>query len=151
MNKALPIIRESPEYLKHLLQQETHRSKRKRLQALYLLASGQACWQTEVAALLDVDRSTVRRWLTIYDQGGLPALLDVYVPAGRPAPLSPSQIAQLEQALHRPGFFASYEDVRRWIEQTFGVALTYNAVHKLVRYKLNTELNVAQPVHPKKR
>src|SRR3712207_7558353 len=57
-----------------------HPAKRQRLHALYLLASGQARYRTEVVALLGVDRNTVAHWLDTYQQRGLVALLEIYIP-----------------------------------------------------------------------
>ncbi len=150
MNKAIPIMHESAAELKQLLRRERHPIKQQRLHALYLLASGQAHHRTEVARLLGVDRNTVGRWLDQYEHGGLPALLNTYVPAGKRKPLSPAQLAQLQQALAQPHGFASYDGVRQWIKDTCGVTLSYNATHKLVRYKLGAKLKVARPAHIKK-
>ncbi len=151
MNNPLPRIHESPKHLKQLFKHESHPGRRQRLHALYLLASGQAARRTDVAVLLGVDCNTVGRWLTSYAQGGLPALLDVYVPAGKRPALSSTQLAQLQQALRRPADFASYDEVRCWIEQNLGISLTYKTVHRLVRYKLKAKLKVARPSHEKKR
>ena len=150
MNKTLPIIHEAADDLKQRLQQARDHRIRQRLHALYLLASGQAKSRTAVATLLGVDRNTVGRWLDQYAQGGLPALLDIYIPAGKAAPLAPTQLAQLQQALQQPEGFASYNAVRQWIATNLGVTLTYNATHKLVRYKLGATLKVARPSHQKK-
>jgi transposase len=151
MNKVIPIIHESADELKQLLARERHPTTHQRLHALYLLASGQARFRNDVAQLLGVDRNTVGRWLDQYAQGGLPALLALYVPAGKRKPLAPDQLAQLRQRLETPQGFASYDAARQWIQDTFGVALTYNATHKLVRYKLGAKLTVARPSHIKKR
>ena len=151
MNKVIPIILESADELKAFLARERHPAKHQRLHALYLLASDQARFRGDVARLLGVDRNTVGRWLDQYAQGGLPALLARYVPPGKRKPLAPEQLAQLRQRLEDPQGFASYDDARRWIQATFGVALTYNATHKLVRYTLGAKLKVARPSHIKKR
>ncbi len=150
MNRALPTIQESADELKQRLSRERHPAKQQRLHALYLLASGQARRRTDVATLLGVDRNTVGRWLAQYEHGGLPALLDIYVPAGKRKPLSTDQLAHLRHRLADPQGFASYDAVRRWIADTLGVTLTYNATHKLVRYKLGAKLKVARPSHIKK-
>ncbi len=151
MRKAVPTSHESADHLKHLLKHERHPAKQQRLHALYLLASGQARYRQEVATLLSVDRNTVGRWLAQYDQGGLPTLLQVYVPAGKAPALTPAQLAALQQALEQPEGFASYGALRQWIATTLGVSLSYNAVHKLVRYKLRAKLKVPRPSHIKKR
>jgi transposase len=150
MNRTVPIIHESADELKQRLSRERQPAKQQRLHALYLLASGQARHRTAVAQLLGVDRNTVGRWLQLYARGGLPALLDVYVPAGKPPALSPTQLAQLQRALQQPQGFASFGAVRAWIADHLGVQLTYNATRKLVRYKLGAKLKVARPSHQKK-
>jgi transposase len=150
MNRTIPIIHESAAELKQLLARERHPVKHQRLHALYLLASGQARFRSDVARLLNVDRNTVGRWLDHYEHGGLPALLHVYVPAGKRKPLSADQLALLRQRLADPQGFASYDEVRRWIADTLGVTLSYNATHKLVRYQLGAKLKVARPAHIKK-
>ena len=150
MNRTIPQIHESAEELKQLLARERQPAKQQRLHALYLLASRQARHRTEVAALLGVDRNTVGRWLAQYQRGGLAALLAIYVPAGKRPALSADQRAQLQQAFQPPHGFASYEAIRQWIASTLGVSLSYNAVHKLVRYKLRAKPTVARPSHPKK-
>jgi transposase len=151
MNAAIPPIYESAEDLKQLLNQERQSDKQQRLHALYLLASGQARYRTQVAALLGVSRGTIGRWLASYAEGGLAALLDVYIPAGKASPLSPAQLTQLEAALERPNGFASYGAVQQWIATELGVTMGYHAVHKLVRYKLRAKLKVPRPSHIKKR
>ena len=151
MNKAVPPIHESAEELKHLLSRERQPDKQQRLHALYLLASGQARYRTTVATLLGVSRGTVARWLTTYAQGGLPALLAIYVPTGRAPALSADQLTQVHAALDRPDGFASYGAVQQWITDTLGVSMGYHAVYKLVRRKLRAKLKVPRPRHEKKR
>ncbi len=151
MRKPIPPIHQSAEELKQRCKAARHPAKQQRLHALYLLASGQARSRQEVATLLGVDRNTVGRWLATYERGGLSALLAVYIPAGKRKPLTPEQLAQLQQALAQPHGFASYGAIRQWIADTFGVQLTYNAVHKLVRYKLRATLKVPRPSHIKQR
>jgi transposase len=151
MNKASPTIHESAADLKALLAGERHPANHQRLHALYLFASGQARRRTEVAQLLGVDRNTSGRWLAHYSHGGLPARLDIYVPAGKRKPLSAAQLAQLRHALQQPAGFASFHAVRQWIADDLGVTLSYNATRKLVRYKLGAKLKVVRPAHQKKR
>jgi transposase len=151
MNKRIPVIHESADDLKHRLSHERHPGKRQRLHALYLLATGQARFRADLAELLAVDRNTIGRWLARYAHGGLDALLDLYIPPGKAPALQPDQLAQLQDALQQPQGFASYDAVRQWIHDAFGVTLSYKATHKLVRYKLGAKLKVARPTHEKKR
>lgn len=150
MRNALPILHQSATELKHRLKAERHPAKRHRLQALYLLASHQATSRQEVAALLGISRNTVGRWLTIYAEGGLDALLAVYIPAGKAPPLTPDQLRQLQAALDHPAGWESYEAIRTWINTTFALSLSYTVVYKLVHDKLGARPKVPRPRHPKK-
>lgn len=150
MYRAIPGIREHANELKQRLQHEHSGHKKPRLQLLYLLASGQARSRQEVAHLLGVHRNTISRWLAIYAAGGLATLLDTYVPAGKPVSLAPEVLASLEQALHRPEGFASYEALRQWVQRTHGVEVKYKTLYTLVRTRFRAKLKVARPSHTKK-
>ncbi len=150
MHNAIPPIREEVAALKERLQHEHDGHKKPRLQMLYLLASGQAHGRQEVARLLGVHRNTISRWLAWYAARGLKALLATYVPAGKPVSLAPHVLASLEQALHRPEGFASYEALRQWVRQTHGVEVKYKTLYTLVRTRFKAKLKVARPSHTKK-
>lgn len=107
MRHALPVITEDAESLKERLQRERDGRKRSRLQMRYLLASGQAQTRQDVAQRLGVHRHTIGHWLARYAAGGLEALLELYVPPGKPLSLPPDVLAALEQALQQPAGFAS--------------------------------------------
>jgi len=150
MNRTIPLIHESADELKALLTREHHAAKRQRLHTLYLLASGQARFRTDLASLLGVNRTTIGRWLELYRQGGLPVLLSTYVPAGRAPALAPSQLAQLQERLAQPDGFASYGEIQQWIASSLGIQMGYHAVHTLVHDKLRARPKVARPSHEKK-
>jgi transposase len=150
MRKALPIITEDVENLKQRLQRAHDGRKRPRLQMLYLLASGQAQTRQAVAQLLGVHRNTIGHWLAIYETGGLEALLEVYVPAGKPISLSPGVLASIEQALQEPAGFASYEALRQWVQQTHHVEVNYHTLYMIVRTRFRAKLKVPRPSHTKK-
>ena len=141
---------ESVAELKQRVQHEHHGRKKPRLQMLYLLASGQAHTRQEVARLLGLSRNTIGRWLATYATGGLAALLDIYVPAGKAPSLTPPVLASLEQALHQPVGFASYKDLQQWLAQTHGVQVKYKTLYSLVRKRFHTKLKVPRPSHTKK-
>lgn len=150
MYQEIPPIGEDADTLKQQFTAERHPVKRQRLHMLYLLASRQATTRVTVAALLGLSRNTIGRWLTLYTTGGLDALLQVYRPAGKAPALTADQLAQLQAKLADPTGFATYQDIRAWINMTFGTSMTLNAVHKLVRYKLGAKPKVPRPTNPKK-
>jgi transposase len=150
MYKALPSINESVESLKVRMKREAHPLKQQRLQALYLVASGQVRQRQEIAAVLGVSRNAVGRWLEQYEQDGLEAVMAVKPRPGKAPTLSPAQMRALRAALARPQGFGSYVEVQHWIASELGVEMAYPAVHRMVRYRLGAKLKVARPSHVKK-
>jgi putative transposase len=150
MRHVLPVIGEDAETLKQRLQHERNSRKKSRLQMLYLLASGQAQTRRDVAQLMGVHRNTIGHWLALYATGGLEALLDLYVPMGKPLSLPPDVLAGLEHALRQPAGFASYEAVRQWIKQRYQLDVKYHTLYTIVRTRFNAKLKVPRPSHTKK-
>jgi transposase len=150
MRKALPVIIEDVDTLKQHLQREHDGRKKPRLQMLYWLASGQAQTRLDVAQLLGVHRNTIGHWLARYEAGGLDALLDVYVPAGKPLSIPPDVLAALEEALRQPAGFASYEALRQWVKQVHHLDVNYHTLYTIVRTRFNAKLKVPRPGHTKK-
>ncbi len=150
MRNLVPPIREDVATLRQRLQHEHDGHKKPRLQMLYLLATRQAQDRQGVARLLGIHRNTAGRWLARYAAGGLEALLATYVPPGKPVSLAPAVLASLEQVLHRPEGFASYEALRQWVAQTHGVQIKYKTLYTLVRTRFKAQLKVPRPSHTKK-
>jgi transposase len=150
MYRQIPPIAEPVGELKQRLQREHHGRKQPRLQMLYLLASGQADTRQDVARLLGLSRNTIGRWLATYESGGLAALLDIYIPAGKAVSLAPSILASLEHALQQPAGFASYRELQQWLAQTHGVQVKYKTLYTIVRKRFHTKLKVPRPSHTKK-
>jgi transposase len=150
MHEPLPPIAESTESLHLQLRAETGPKKRARLQALYLLASGQAASQLTLANLLAVHRHTIQAWLKLYAEGGLKALVTIKKAPGKPPALPPSVLPDLRARLAHVRGFGSYGEVQQYLAQTHKIALAYSTVYKLVRYRLKAKLKAPRRSHPKK-
>lgn len=150
MNKALPLITESPEQLHSQLHGEADPQKRVRLHALYLLATGQAASRLALAQLLAVHRHTIAAWLTRYASGGLAALLTIHKGPGKPSSLTPYVLDELKQRLADPTGFSSYGEIQRYLADTHQIHLSYSTVHGLVRYQLGAKPKAPRRTHPKK-
>ena len=70
------VIQESAEELKEKMNQQFKGKGKERLQALYLLKTGQCQQLDEVAAIVGRSRRTVNRWLNDYQEGGLAQLIE---------------------------------------------------------------------------
>ncbi len=149
MRNPVPPIREDETTLKERLQREHDGHRKPRLQMLYLLVTRQAQDRQDVARLRGIHRNTIGRWLARYAAGGLEALLATYLPTGKPVSLAPPVLASLENALHRPEGFASYEALRQWVRQTHGVEVKYKTLYTLVRVRFKAKRKVARPRHTK--
>ncbi len=97
-----------------------------------------------------MSRNTIGRWLALYASGGLPAVLQIYVPPGKRPSLAPDVLASIEQALHQPAGFGSYVELRQWVERTHGVSIKYKTLYSLVRKRFHAKLKVPRPSHTKK-
>ena len=150
MYKPLPTITENPETLQIQLRAETHPKKRSRVQALYLLASGQASSRLILAKLLAVPRHTIQAWLQLYEEGGLSALLTLKKAPGRRPSLSPPILRKLQERLAQARGFGSYGEIRRYLAQAHNVDLAYSTVHAVVRYRLQAKPKAPRRSHPKK-
>jgi transposase len=150
MNKPLPPITESPEHLQTQLRREPEAKRRQRLQALYLIASGQVHSRLALAQLLAVHRHTIHAWLALYAQGGLPALLTVKKAPGKRSLVTPTVVSKLQERLCQPCGFGSYGEIRRYLVEAHHVSIAYSTVHALVRYKLQAKPKAPRRSHPKK-
>ena len=125
MNKPLPSIAETPESLQKQLKRETVPKKRLRLQALYLLASGQVRSRLALAKLLAVHRHTIQTWLQLYEEGGLRMLLTIKKPPGKRPWLTPIVLTNLQERLADVRGFGSYGEVRQYLTQIHKISLAY--------------------------
>jgi transposase len=114
------------------------------MQAGQLFAAGQT--QAEVARTLGVARQNVSRWHTLWQAGGLPALVS-RGPTGYAPRLPEEQLHRIDQAL-REGARAHGFDNDHWtldrvaavIERLTGVAYHRGHVWKLLRHRLHYRL-----------
>jgi transposase len=150
MNKPLPPITESPQTLQSQLRSETDPRRRSRLQALYLLASGQAPSRLVLAKLMAVHRHTIQTWLRLYEAGGLSAVLTIKKAPGKRPSLTPAILTKLRARLAHNRGFGSYGEIRQYLARVHKIHLAYSTVHKLVRYRLKAKPKAPRRSHPKK-
>jgi len=138
-------ITESSVTLKTLLAQQKTASGFEKVQALYLLKTGQVETVQHLASLVGRDRTTVQRWLRLYRQGGLNTMLEVHKSPGRPQIIPEVAIERLKEELKDPEGSSSYGEVKTWLEADLGIKANYDVVHNLVHSKLKAKLKVPRP------
>src|SRR3982751_5400761 len=85
----------------------------------------------EIAELVGVSTRQVGQWLRIFRNKGLDQLGTLHY-QGDPGRLGPAQVEQLKQEIAK-GVFHNAEQVRTWIEATFGVTYSATGVKDLLR------------------
>ena len=149
---AFPRIAEDLEVLQNHLSRVRNNDLKPRLHLLLLIKSNQVRSRSEAGRHLAVSRNTIKRWLDIYQDGGLDRLLtlgQVGKPRGQRTLAEPIYQA-LHKRLDEPEGFASFLQVQRWLYDEFGLEIPYKSVYNLVRYHMKAKLKRPRPEHPKK-
>jgi transposase len=84
-----------------------------------------------IADLLGVSTRQVGQWLRIFRNKGLDELCTLHY-QGDPGLLGPAQVERLRQEIAK-GVFHNAEQVRTWVEQTWGVAYSISGLKDLLR------------------
>jgi transposase len=85
----------------------------------------------EIAGLVGVSTRQVGQWLRIFRNKGLDELCTLHY-QGDPGRLGPAQVKQLKQEIEK-GVFHNADQIRTWIEATFGVTYSASGVKDLLR------------------
>jgi transposase len=120
---------------------------RQRLQALWLLRSGERRMD-EVAGLVGTTYRTVQRWVAWYRVGGLEAVRTHRMGGyGQTPRLTPEQQEQLAQEVET-GRFHNATAIRAWVADTFRVSYTEGGMYSLLE-RLRCGPKVPRPLHEK--
>src|SRR3954447_10379712 len=122
----------TPQQRKDLEERRRHAQDRRiyqRLSAVLWIDAGRT--REEVAQLVGVSTRQVGQWLRIFRNKGLEPLCTSHY-KGDPGRLRPAQIEQLRRQI-ATGVFHNAEQVRTWIETTFGVIYSATGVKELLR------------------
>src|SRR5436190_14194386 len=100
-----------------------------RLTAVLAVASGKS--REEVAELLGVSLSQLGEWLRVFRNEGLDALCTLLY-KGDPGNLTPHQVQKLKGEVAK-GCFRKSDQIRHWIDKTFGVKYSSSGVKDLLK------------------
>jgi transposase len=143
-------VKESVQELEQLLLAQTNLKRKERLQVLYLLKLPNQLSVSQIAKVIGKHRGSVQRWLAIYRDLGLDALLEIKQSSGRPRVIPAWATASLQRRLEQAEHgFKSYIQVQQWLEDILGVKAEYRTVHQLTHYRLKAKLKAARPTSTK--
>jgi transposase len=100
-----------------------------RLSAVLWVDDGRS--REEIADLLGVSTRQVGQWFRIFRNQGLEQLCTLHY-QGDPGRLGPAQVKRLKQEIEK-GVFHNAEQIRTWVEATFGVTYSSSGVKDLLR------------------
>ncbi len=107
----------------------------KRIQAIILKADG---WKhNKIAEFLGVVNNTVTTWIKLFIKGGINTLLELkYTPTK--SKMSKAQI-EIVRKESKKGTFTFAKDVKKYIEQSFGIKYHVHHIPKLLK---KNEINI---------
>lgn len=100
-----------------------------RLTAVLSVAEGNN--REAVAHLLGIGLTQLGEWLRVYRNKGLDALCALHY-KGDPGKLTAQQVDQLKEKVST-GYFRNCDQIRQWLQDTFGVCYTPSGVKDLLR------------------
>src|SRR3954451_23058122 len=125
-------IRLTPQQRRDVSDRRRHAQDRRvyqRLSAVLWSEDGRS--REEIADLLGVSTRQVGQWLRIFRNKGLDELCTLHY-QGDPGRLGPAQVGRLKQEIAK-GVFHNAEQIRIWVEASFGVAYSISGIKDLLR------------------
>jgi putative transposase len=79
--------------------------------------------------------------------GGLPELLKIRPPTGRPRVIPSAVIAGISEKLSEESCeFKTYKEIGEWVEDNYQVSVKYKTLHKQLHYRMKANLKNPKPV-----
>jgi transposase len=119
---------------------------RPRLQGLWLVRTGKTT--REVAEVVGVEERTVQRWLAWYRVGGLAEVEGRHAHGKGAAPFLTAEQQAVLAGEVETGRFRTAAEVRRWVEERWGVRYTEGGMYALLK-RLRCAPKVPRPIHEK--
>jgi transposase len=127
--KPISLTPEQRQEIDHRRKASHDRRLYERLTAVLAVAAGRT--RVDVADLLGVSLTQLGEWLRVFRNQGLDALCTLHN-KGDPGNLTARQVDQLTGEI-RSGRFRNSDQIRHWLEETFGVRYTSSGVKQLLK------------------
>ncbi len=104
-----------------------------------------------VAETVGVNHNSVQAWRTLYEQGGIEAILNHKRKGGRPSSISAEEHKLISQKLHDPkNGLRGYVELLSWAEEEFKKTMKYNTLLKYATRHFGSKVKTARKSHVKK-
>jgi transposase len=104
-----------------------------------------------VADAVGVNHNSVQTWRTLYEQGGIAAILKHDRKDGRPSNITSDEHKLIEQKLKDPNNgLRGYVELLSWVEEEFKKSIKYNTLLKYATRHFGSKVKVARKSHVKK-
>lgn len=104
-----------------------------------------------VADTVGVNHNSVQTWRTLYEQGGIEAILKHDRKEGRPSAITAEEHKLIEKKLHDPkNGLRGYVELLTWVEAEFKKTIKYNTLLKYSIRHFGSKVKVARKSHVKK-
>lgn len=144
-------IKESTSELLKLIREENRPLVQARLQAFYLYQSGQTQDYAAIGQQLGYERHTIGKWFSQYRQQGLTACQRLEMGKKSGSIIRGQVLAELKEKLtSATDYFTSYKQIHQWLAKEHDIHLSYEHVHRFVRYYLKAKLKVVRKSNQKK-
>lgn len=138
-------VKESLDELAARLRQAETLGAQERLQVLYWLKQENAPSISAIAKAIGKHRNTLQTWLSMYQEGGVAAMLEVKKSPGGVRVIPQWAEDAVAKRLQENQGFQSYGAVQQCLAATLGIEAEYHAVYQMTRYRLKAKLKVARP------
>jgi transposase len=126
-------------------------SQRLRVLMEYKKYEQQGISKRTVANTVGVNHNSVQTWRTMYEKGGIEAVLSYTKQSGRPSDITAEEHLYIEKKLNDPkNGLRGYIELLSWMEEQFGKTFKYNTVLKYSYRHFQSKIKVARKSHVKK-
>lgn len=149
--KANLEILETENELKKLISKQIKQKNKDRIKSLLYIKSKKCETREELSKLLGYHIRTMERWLAKYKEGGIEMMLIPDMLDRESKIVTPEIHKGLSRRLNDPEIgFSSYVEAQQWVQEEFGVKMTYHWLREYMVNKFKTKIKQPRKSHIKK-
>ena len=119
-----------------------------RIQMLLLMKVKSIHSKRGLSDALGVSANTVQSWKTMYDIGGLCALLDYNRGGNKVSVISKAHEKKILSKLSDPhNALSGYKELQQWVDKNLIEGINYHTLNKFVKRKYSTKIKVSRKSH----